>query len=257
MNGKIYICVFFLKSQGLIEAIKKEALFLFSHLQKSEFKNKVELISIEPDNFKSGTSENINCIAISKFDSFIVETEPVLIHLFIPFLKTAFYFPNLFNFQVLITASGGNPLFGINNEELEILEQAVDSGNLYIITQSKYSSEKFFSDIFREVFLIYPPDLIELPQKNSNKYLNKKIKIGFASSPFIKEDYIKRGIHIIKKIAAKHCGSMEFVILWRNPTLKFYSDSEIEAENIEIKCGVQDIKLFYESIDILFVPYTD
>lgn len=256
----IYIVVFNLFTQGLNEAIKKEAYSLYSILKnRVETSDIVSFVSIESI-VETTKIDNIYYVNFRDSSKFFSNNPPTLIHMFVPFIFNIFIMPELLNYQMIITFSGGNPLINLTEAQLEELSHLIDVGNLYPVVQCTYSDKLFSRNLFRPPNKIYPLPLFDINDENLKSLeveSNSKVKIGFASSPYDINSFEKRGVHIIKDLARIYKDEIDFVILWRNENLNFYLENEEPIDNIKLFTGLYDMRTFYSQIDLVILPYTN
>lgn len=249
----VILCLRFRDEYGM-EAIKNEAYDLFSLLQ-NESKYNIKLVSLEQAVEDTRYSDSIIYVDEENIGECLNQLSPKLIIMCESTPHLIFNMKGLlFKYHTLIKLTGQNPLQGLNEKALEELVHSSDYGVHRYIVESQKSYDIMVENGFRNVMLSYPIINIDRILINKEKhFVDEKFVVGFASLPMKEDQFDDRGLNIFIDVIQR-MPDIVFKVLWRNETLKV-PEKLMDAKNCELFFGKYDMKLFYQEIDCLIVPY--
>lgn len=238
-----------------IEAIRKEAFFIFNKLKKNSIFLPI-LVSLKQESdefFQDGDIFYVGDRCLPKF------LESINVRALVwncPVVNYAHCASDVtLKYVTLMRLTSQNPLQmdeeDIEGYALETLLHLNDYGFLHMMTMSEYAKNKLEDAGFKNVKMLLPQlDLANFQRKDKS---GMQRVIGFASSPMMERQIERRGIGLLAQVAVEK-KEYKFKILWRDNSIKV-PQKLLNCKNVEIVYGYVDMDTFYNEIDSLIIPY--
>jgi len=251
-EGTIVILCKNYKDEKTIEAIKKEAYWLYSNLREA-YGSRIKFVSYEEQERISQQDEGIYFISKDRIIEHLDKLNPSVVHIFesnphILFSENA----GLLKYNLVFTITGQEPLPGMPEWAIDELVHFNDNSKLQIIVESNYTKKVLIKKGFKEPYLLFP--FIDTSNIKKKTKVGKTFTVGFASSPMSIEQIETRGIKLLFDVI-KVMPDTKFSIAWRNQEIVL-SEEQSSLQNAEIIYGTLDMNEFYDGIDCLVIPYT-
>lgn len=158
-----------------------------------------------------------------------------------------------FKYPMILRLSAQNPLEGLSDEGIQALLHLNDLGMHHYMVFSEYAKRVLEQAGFKQVTRSLPViDWNKIAVRPSSDENDKRMTIGFASSPMEECQLADRGILLLGDLVQK-LPEFDFLVLWRDKSVRL--PDSFQAANCSIVYGVYDMKRFYGQIDCLLVPY--
>ena len=244
------------KREGFIEAIKKEAWTTYSSLMIANPHWEMLFASVEEDQetLHWESEQGILYVPRRELGRALDSLNPSLIHLFSAHLTQLFAY-NLLGKRVLFTAVADAPERFATDEQLEEVRHWIDIGTLVVVPESEASWAGLDRANVKAHKVIYPgfaPAPTHSPRLDENNFT-----VGFASSPFLEEQWKGRGIDLLLRLA-EIAPRTRFVTAWRTDTTRLREEiSRRRLSNVGVQGGTLDMEQFYERVDAMLLPYAE
>ncbi len=260
----VLLCQNFQQDQT-IEAIKKEAWNLFLALKALPIGPLVKFVSLEEtvDSLEYNPQQDVYYCPFHNIGTFLEQLNPGVLHIMETstwLLFTDNY--SLFNYNLVATLSGCNPLGDNDRQKLEEIRHYMDHGSLDIVVESTTSLAICQENHLPRTQLIYPLVNLHITDIDLNAETStlppesKTFSVGFASSPMSEEQVGDRGVDLLLQVAAA-LPEVLFRLAWRNPQVNIEARiSQLGLDNIHLEVGFIDMGKFYASVDCMVLPYT-
>lgn len=249
----VIFCLRFQSEYGM-EAIKNEAYDLFQLLLRESIYD-VKLVSLEQNAETPIYSNKMIYVDRKTLKECFDELSPALII----YCESTPY--NIFDFnglliknRTLIKLSGQNPLQSLSVKVLDELRHCNDYGVHRYLVESKYAYNIMAENGFRSAAISYPiVDTDRVLVSRQDRESHNSFVIGFASLPMEEKQFYDRGMDLLQEVITS-MPNVTFKLLWRNEQLMVPKELEY-SENCHIVMGKYDMKLFYQEIDCVIIPY--
>jgi len=244
------------KREGFIEAIKKEAWATYSSLRRANPHWEIVFASVEEDQetLHWEPDRGILYVPRRELGRALDSLKPSLIHLFSAHLTQLFGY-NLPGRRVLFTAVADAPECFATDEQLEEVRHWIDMGTLVVVPESEASWAGLDRANVKAHEVIYPGFA---PAPIRSRWLDgSNFTVGFASSPFLEEQWKGRGIDLLLALA-EIAPQTRFVMAWRtDPTRLSEEITRRRLNNVEVEAGALDMEQFYECADAIILPFAE
>ncbi len=244
------------KREGLIEAIKKEAWAVYSSMRLANPHWEILFASVEEDDetLRWDSEPGILYVPRRELGRALDGLNPSLIHLFSAHLTQLFGY-NLTGKRVLFTAVADAPEYCATDEQLEEVRHWIDIGTLIVVPESEPSWTGLDRANVKAHEVIYPGFTPAPP--HSRGLPGSDFTVGFASSPFLEEQWKGRGIDLVLALA-ETVPQTRFLMAWRTDATRLYEElSRRRLKNVEVQAGTLDMERFYERADAMILPFAE
>jgi len=244
------------KREGFIEAIKKEAWATYSALSLANPHWEILFASVEEDRETLHWESEKGILYVPRRDlgRALDSLNPSLIHLFSAHLTQLFGY-NLPGRRVLFTAVADAPECFATDEQLEEVRHWIDLGTLVVVPESEAAWAHLDRANVKAHEVIYP-GFASAPVRSRGP-ARSTFTVGFASSPFLDEQWKGRGIDLVLALA-ETVPQTRFVMAWRADATRLREEINRRGlNNVEVEAGVLDMEQFYERVDAMILPFAE
>lgn len=244
-----------LKKMQKYEAIRAEAYQIYLLLKRST-QFHIRLLSIESQQEESEDADaDIAYVTESRLETYLSRIKTRLI---IALEATAGFAHRanglFFKYPVLLRLSAQNPLEGLSEQGIRAMLHLNDLGIHHYMVFSEHARKVLEQAGFKQVTRSLPLiDWKKIALRSSASEKNKRMIVGFASSPMEEQQSEDRGILLLGELI-RRLPEFDFLILWREKAVRV--PDSFMSDNCRIIYGVYDMKRFYSQIDCLLVPYS-
>lgn len=251
MQDVILILCFGLKRNSEVEAIRKEALDLYTVMRRWS-RYYVQMVSVEEQE-SIEYQGNIAYVPEELLEKYFAERNIKLVVLLESNISIVYRARSLFfKYKLIVRLTGQDPLMGVEPDHYEHTRHLNDMGFQRYDVYSKKAQNLMKEAGFKNVNVKYP--VIDTSVwKYKKRDVNEKTVIGLASSPMGKEQWIDRGMDLLTEVMSDNA-ECEFEILWRSEQIPV-QEEWMHMEHCKVLYGRQDMQAFYDRIDLLLIPY--
>ncbi len=241
---------------GFIEAIKKEAWAVYSSIRLANPHWEILFVSVEEDEETLHWQDEPGILYVPRRDlaRALDSLNPSLIHLFSAHLTQLFGY-SLPGRRVLFTAVADAPECFATDEQLEEVRHSIDMGTLIVVPESEASWAGLDRANVKAHEVIYP-GLAPVPIRSRGP-AGSNFTVGFASSPFLEEQWKGRGVDLVLALA-EIVPQTRFLVAWRTDAARLREEiSRRRLNNVEVQVGSLDMEQFYGRADAMILPFAE